>query len=377
MKQISRWLCFIFILSFLALSCLSCSKPQTLDSIQQQAYKALEEKNTEQAYEIVLKAEALYPGELDSALYQLLINRADGDLAQDAALAAYETLFRREELTLPQMFALGQYYQAQGELRQARDLYELCLRREENEEIYALLQSMTISFDQEDTPLQTYLLQAGSAAKEGRMTDLIELFQSTEWLNEAMPEVGNGGRFYENGGETEKGSPRIRVAAELTEDNKPVTSIWVLETDGTETSIRVSPEAISLITGSVHEGSYQGTVTAEILEISSETFYQINANLKNDLFSGEASFQLFSSASDDSIAARWEHRQDAATGTFSGAFSEDGHPQAQQQDAVDAVVVGYDTNQEKYLALHIPEGMSAQDSVSILWMPVAKAWEGQ
>ena len=372
MHQKTRWICLLLAVLLLALLCSGCKSAQTLDTLQQQAYEAIEEGNAEQAYETVLKAEAQYPGELDSALYQLLLAQAGGDFEQEHVLAAYETLGRRGELELAQMLELGQYYQAQGKLRQARDLYELSLRRENSEEIDALLQSMTISFEQESEQLQAYLQQASSAAKEERMPELIGLLQSAEWLNAAMPSTGKGGRFYE----TEENGTRVRIAAELI-GGRPVTSIWVLEQDGKEKSIRVAPEAVALVRAEVREGAYQGAASAEILEISAGTFYRIDGALQNNLFSGQVNFQLFSVAAQDTVAARWDHRQDTAAGAFSGAFSEDGHPQAQQQGAADSVVVGYDGGNEKYLSLRIPEGATAQDSVSIFWMPVAKAWEGQ
>lgn len=372
MHQKPRWICLLLAALLLAFLCSGCKSAQTLETLQQQAYEAIEEEDAQKAYEIVLEAEAQFPGELDSALYQLLLDQAGGDFEQEHVLAVYETLGRRGELELAQMLELGQYYQAQGKLRQARDLYELSLRRENSEEIYSLLQSMTISFDQESEQLQAYLRQAGSAAREERMPELIGLLQSAEWLNAAMPSNGNGGRFYE----TEEDGTRIRIAAELS-GGKPVTSIWVLTQDGKETSIRVSPEAVALVRGEVREGAYQGAVSAEILEISAGMFYRIDGTLQNNLFSGQANFQLFSVAAQDTAAARWEHRQDTAAGAFSGAFSEDGHPQAQQQGGADSVVVGYDGSNEKYLALRIPEGASAQDGISIFWMPAAKAWEGK
>lgn len=372
MHQKPRWICLLLAALLLAFLCSGCKSAQTLETLQQQAYEAIEEEDAQKAYEIVLEAEAQFPGELDSALYQLLLDQAGGDFEQEHVLAVYETLGRRGELELAQMLELAQYYQAQGKLRQARDLYELSLRRENSEEIYSLLQSMTISFDQESEQLQAYLRQAGSAAREERMPELIGLLQSAEWLNAAMPSNGNGGRFYE----TEEDGTRIRIAAELS-GGRPVTSIWVLEQDGKEKSIRVSPEAVALVRGEVREGAYQGAVSAEILEISAGMFYRIDGTLQNNLFSGQANFQLFSVAAQDTAAARWEHRQDTAAGAFSGAFSEDGHPQAQQQGAADSVVVGYDGSNEKYLALRIPEGASAQDGISIFWMPAAKAWEGK
>lgn len=372
MHQKPRWICLLLAALLLAFLCSGCKSAQTLETLQQQAYEAIEEEDAQKAYEIVLEAEAQFPGELDSALYQLLLDQAGGDFEQEHVLAVYETLGRRGELELAQMLELAQYYQAQGKLRQARDLYELSLRRENSEEIYSLLQSMTISFDQESEQLQAYLRQAGSAAREERMPELIGLLQSAEWLNAAMPSNGSGGRFYE----TEEDGTRIRIAAELS-GGRPVTSIWVLEQDGKEKSIRVSPEAVALVRGEVREGAYQGAVSAEILEISAGMFYRIDGTLQNNLFSGQANFQLFSVAAQDTAAVRWEHRQDTAAGAFSGAFSEDGHPQAQQQGGADSVVVGYDGSNEKYLALRIPEGASAQDGISIFWMPAAKAWEGK
>ncbi|MCI8631935.1 MAG: hypothetical protein HFE64_00395 [Lachnospiraceae bacterium] len=368
MRRISLFITLLFFM----LSCLSCRSSQTLDALQQQAYAAIEENNTENACQLILQAEALYPGELDSALYQLLLAQAKEDLEQAPVLAAYETLCRRGELDAAQLQTLGQHYQTQGDLLKARDLYELSLRRENHEEVYALLQNLTIPFDQEDAALQTYLLQAASAASEERMSDLISLLQSAEWLNAAMPSTGAGGRFYE----TEEKGTRIRIAAELT-DQTPVTTVWLLTSERIEKSICISPQAISLITAPIHEGTYHGAASAEILEISSGTFYHIDANLQHDLFSGSAIFQLFSVAPAETAAECWQHREDTPTGTFSGSFSEDGHPQAQQQSAEDAVVVGYDGSNEKYLALHIPEGLSAQDGVSIFWLPAAKVWEGQ
>ena len=315
MHQKPRWICLLLAALLLAFLCSGCKSAQTLETLQQQAYEAIEEEDAQKAYEIVLEAEAQFPGELDSALYQLLLDQAGGDFEQEHVLAVYETLGRRGELELAQMLELAQYYQAQGKLRQARDLYELSLRRENNEEIYQLLQSMSVSFDQESEQMQAYLRQAGSAAKEERIPELIGLLQSAEWLNAAMPSNGNGGRFYE----TEEDGTRIRIAAELS-GGKPVTSIWVLTQDGKETSIRVSPEAVALVRGEVREGAYQGAVSAEVLEISAGTFYRIDAALQNNLFSGQANFQLFSVAAQDTVAARWEHRQDAAAGAFSGAF---------------------------------------------------------
>lgn len=372
MNRKSRWICLIFAALLLALLCFGCKSAQTLDALQGQAYEAIEEENAEKACEIVLQAEAQYPGQLDSALYQLFLAQAGGDFQRENVLAAYETLSRRGELEPAQMLELGQYYQAQGDNRKARDLYELCIRREHDDQTDALLQSITVPFDQETEQMQAYLQQASSAAMEERIPDLIALLQSTEWLNAAMPSTGNGGRFYE----TEADGTRIRVAAELA-GGKPVTSIWVLGQDGAEKSIKITPETVALLRAEVREGAYQGAASAEVLEIASGTFYRIDATLQNNLFSGQANFQLFSVAAQETVAARWEHRQDAAAGAFSGAFSEDGHPQAQQQGAADSVVVGYDGGNEKYLSLRIPEGAAAQDSISIFWLPVANAWEGQ
>lgn len=355
---------FALPLALVLLAGCGAAAPATLDQLQQQAYEAQAQGQLEEACSLIDQAQAGYPGQLDSALYQLAVQQG----AQAACVQeAWQVLEERGDLTAPQLIERGDQYLEAGQAVRARGLYELAARGGAGEAAAQRLAGLQTGFAQEDDPLRGLLYAAGEALEQEDIEGLIGRLQQPDWLNAAMPATGSGARSYldEDSG--------LCVTAEVTEGG-PVTRLALARADAPDLSFYLSPSRAVLIAADTEQGLFSGPVQLFALNLAAGEYLEADCTAEGGLLAGPAEFRLFSIGEGLGAKEAWAGRQDQPAGTFAGEFDEAGQPLVQQRGGLP--VLGYDGSGTLYLTLAAAEGRPEGQGVSVLELAALDPQEG-
>lgn len=362
----------------------------TLAALQQAAYEAIEAVDAPagaqpagqtdapgpseaEVQAAILAAEEAYPGELDSALYWRLAKGADETLSGPGQKEAYLALQARGELDTAQMVRLGRRMLEDGEVRDARDLWELAARRTDGQEAAARLEGVVVPIAQETDETAELLRQAVAAAAAGEMPALIDLVQSTEWLNAVMPTTGYGARRYQS-------TAADGAEGELTlyaQGAAPICDMTLTLPEGRALCLRITPlTAAVLRCDSMRQGG-SGAAEIEYLSFDSGAFLAVTGRLTGGLFTGEVSFAAYQIPCEGDAPARWADRPEAPQGEYTGTFDENGQPAAKQRGGADSMTVGYDAAGRHYLNLARPENVAEEEGFGVAWLPLPQTQEGE
>lgn len=345
--------------------------PVTLEDLQQAAYTAMQAGDDAAAGEAVLAAEAQFAGQLDSALYQWLAQRANGDLSQPGARAAYEVLCARGELETDGLILFGRSLMESGELLRARQLLELAARRQNGQEAAELLQGLTVPVGQETEDTAALLRELLAAAAAGDMPALTQQLQSAGWLNAAMPATGFGGRRYScTAGDGAEG-----VIYAWLDGSVPVTDLTLTLPDGRACLVRVTPLSAARLCCDSAEGGGTGNGQLEYLNLENGAFLTAEGELRGGLFLGQTVFKTYDFSAAEGEQVCWQPLPEQPNGEYTGEFDENGRPTVRQRGAAGTITVGYDGSGRHYLTLGIPQGMSGEEGVGPYWLPLPKEQE--
>jgi hypothetical protein len=349
----------------LAVSVLCGCGEKSLATYQQDIYKQIDAQNTQQAYTLILQADAIYPGMLDSALYTYLLDTADQKNQQDAIGTAYRVLAQRSELTEEQWVPAANYFIGQEENLEARQLLELAAAHTDNVDTLALLNNTAVALQEEGSQAQALLTQAADALKANDMGALLTLAQSTDWLNQMLSPIADGIRCYQ----WNDGDSNIRIKAWV-QDDEPIFCAWRYHDSGAVEAVRVVPNGATWLTGTVAHEGYQGAFTLRYLDRTLPAFYTITGTVKNNVFQGKVQFEQTLLTAEQAAALEQTAWQNGESELFTGTFADGAAKNSTEENGT--IEVGRNADDTKSLRLHIPTGESA-DTVGVLWLPVAAA----
>lgn len=368
------------------------AEPPTLAALQRTAYEAIAAADgtdgaqskgenaeasghvlsEEDVQEAILAAEEAFPGQLDSALYRRLARGADEALSDPGAKEAYLALYERGELDAAQIVRLGRRMLADGELRAARDLWELAARHTDGREAAALLEEVVVPIAQERSETAEMLRQAVRAAAAGDLPALIDRVQSAEWLNAVMPATGFGARRYRSTAqEGAEGELTARIDGAL-----PIFDLCLALPDGQALSLRITPLTAAVLRCESLSDGGEGAAQAEQLSFESGAFLRIEGRLQEGLFTGETTFTVYDVPHEEGQSARWGDLPENPSGIYTGVFDEAGQPTVQQRGMAGDVTVGYDAAGLNYLTLTRPETLEEGQGVGAAWLPLPQTEEG-
>lgn len=294
--------------------------------------------------------------------YRLLLSALDkngGDTASE--IEVYEKLYSLDAFEKKDYLALATLYQQNGESVKARDLLEKAYQLFPEQEVTDALLAAATDIAQEDDPVKSTAEGLFDALQKQDTAAVAGILLAADWYENMMPRLSTGMRRYR--GERDGASFRLQVA--YGEDGQPSTSLWLL-TDGKITywyssSVRLVSAALS---GT--EKECDGPFSSLTINLQDGSVFRDTGTFQDGHLTGDYTSEC-AYAPQPWDAASLFAAQDGLTYTpYTGTFSQDGTPEAEQQDAAaqaGELVYAYSEQKDTYLYITLPEGLTAENAV--------------
>ena len=256
---------------------------------------------------------------------------------------------------------LAKYYTEENRNKEARDALELSYQMEQNEEVYASLQGLTVNAAEEEAMAQQLDLLIMNLNTPEYANESISMLFTDEWFQAMMPQLQTGKRSYYR----EKGDTILYLEVGYNEQQQKYTSIWKKTGDVLQV-IQQTPGTLQSVVTGVEDSKYHGKFESWTCIAPTGDIFHETGTFDRGVVVGDYTAEVRWGKDSADIMALWTMREDMEFDTYTGTFAENGmttvtQPTVEQQSVINgeqngdnAVIYAYSEDGKNYLFMSRP-----------------------
>ncbi len=279
-------------------------------------------------------------------------------LVEENEIVELEKKLSRGELAEAEYIQLSNLYQEDGRYLQQRNILEQSIRLFDNEEMFSLLQKVTVNVAEEDNVIQEAVerLQQNLSISE-YVNEGVGMLFSADWFDAMMPKLDKGHRNYY----VENENSLLVIEAGYDESGAKYSSVWNVTEENKVTWILQRGEMAQMFTTGLENGVYKGEFESWLVYANRGDVYHETGTIENGTFINDYSAQVRFGTSAIDFFSLWNTKEDMDFVTYIGHFDANGITTLEQpsktelnntnggNDSETTVVYAYDEQKENYL----------------------------
>ncbi len=290
----------------------------------------------------------------------IIVQQDTVEVTKEDSVQQPNTEYGAEVQTEVDFKTIAKLYVQNGQKKEARNLLEAGYYLEQDEEVYELLQELTVNAaEEEEIAAQLDLLIQNLDIPEYANESISMLF-SEEWFQAMKPTTNVGKRSYYR----EKEDATLYVEVGFNEQNQRMTSIW--KNKGNELLvIQQTPDSIQSMKTGLQNGKYHGDFELWTCVASSGDVMHEKGTFQEGVCVGPYTADIKWGKAEADIMSLWMMKEDMKFQTYTGDFGKEGYTTLEQPtDLVQgekSIVYAFDSKKQKYL--YVDAGKSQSDYV--------------